>query len=55
MILVHPTDIAAAAIEEIETPSAGKKICYVVSDEHTANEVAYIIGTAIEQNSISNG
>jgi len=47
LILVHPTDIAAAAIEEIETPSAGKKIRYVVSDEHTANEVAYIIGAAI--------
>lgn len=46
LILVHPTDIAAAATEEIETPSAGKKIRYVVSDEHTANEVAHIIGTA---------
>jgi uncharacterized protein YbjT (DUF2867 family) len=47
LILVHPLDIAAAAIEEIETPSAGKKIRYVVSDEHTANEVAHIIGIAI--------
>lgn len=47
LILVHPTDIAAAATEEIETPSAGKKIRYVVSDEHTANEVAHIIGTAV--------
>jgi uncharacterized protein YbjT (DUF2867 family) len=46
LILVHPTDIAAAAIEEIESASAGKKIRYVVSDEHTANEVAHIIGTA---------
>jgi uncharacterized protein YbjT (DUF2867 family) len=49
LILVHPTDIAAAATEEIETPSAGKKIRYVVSDEHTANEVAYIIGIAIDK------
>jgi uncharacterized protein YbjT (DUF2867 family) len=47
MILVHPTDIAAAATEEIETPAAGKKIRYVASDEHTANEVAHIIGTAV--------
>jgi uncharacterized protein YbjT (DUF2867 family) len=47
LILVHPTDIAAAAAEEIETPSTGKKIRYVVSDEHTANEVAHIIGTAV--------
>ena len=47
LILVHPTDIAAAATEEIESPSAGKKIRYVVSDEHTANEVAHIIGSAI--------
>lgn len=47
LILVHPTDIAAAAAEEIETPFAGKKIRYVVSDEHTASEVAHIIGVAI--------
>jgi uncharacterized protein YbjT (DUF2867 family) len=47
MILVHPTDIAAAAAEEIETPAAGNKIRYVVSDEHTANEVAHIIGAAV--------
>jgi uncharacterized protein YbjT (DUF2867 family) len=47
LILVHPIDIAAAAIEEIESPSSGKKIRYVISDEHTANEVAQIIGTAI--------
>ncbi len=43
LILVHPADIAAAATEEIENPSAGKKIRYVVSDEHTANEVAHIM------------
>jgi uncharacterized protein YbjT (DUF2867 family) len=47
LILVHPTDIAAAAVEEIEAPSTGKKIRYVISDEHTANEVAHIIGAAI--------
>jgi uncharacterized protein YbjT (DUF2867 family) len=47
LILVHPTDIAVAAMEEIETASAGMKIRYVVSDEHTASEVAHIIGIAI--------
>jgi len=46
LILVHPKDIATAAAEEIQTP-AGKKIRYAVSDEHTANEVAQIIGAAI--------
>ncbi|MBO9198643.1 MULTISPECIES: NAD(P)H-binding protein [Niastella] len=49
LILVHPTDIATAAREEIESQPAGKKIRYVVSDEHTANEVAHIIGTAIDK------
>lgn len=47
LILVHPVDIAAAAVEEMEAPSTGIKIRYVVSDEHTANEVAHIIGSAI--------
>jgi uncharacterized protein YbjT (DUF2867 family) len=47
LILVHPTDIAAAAVEEIEAPVTGQKIRYVVSDEHTANEVAHILGAAI--------
>ena len=47
LILVHPKDIAAAAAEEIETAAAGRKIRYVVSDEHTANEVAGILGAAI--------
>ncbi|MFL5745287.1 MAG: NAD-dependent dehydratase, partial [Niastella sp.] len=47
LILVHPTDIAAAVVEEIEARATGKKIRYVVSDEHTANEVAGIIGIAI--------
>jgi len=47
LILVHPSDIAVAAAEEIEAATAGRKIRYVVSDEHTANEVAQIIGIAI--------
>lgn len=46
LILVHPKDIAAAAAEELVTPGGGT-IRYVVSDEHTANEVAQIIGAAI--------
>jgi uncharacterized protein YbjT (DUF2867 family) len=47
LILVHPKDIAAAAAEEIEISVTGNKIRYVVSDEHTADEVAHIIGAAI--------
>jgi uncharacterized protein YbjT (DUF2867 family) len=47
LLLVHPTDIAAAAVEEMEAPATGIKIRYVVSDEHTANEVADIIGIAV--------
>ncbi|MEH2329665.1 NAD(P)H-binding protein [Nostoc sp.] len=45
--MVHPRDIAAAAAQEIETPVTGKKVRYVGSDEHTANEAAHILGIAI--------
>jgi uncharacterized protein YbjT (DUF2867 family) len=45
--LVNPADIADAAAEEIERPFTGKDIRYVVSDEHTAGEVASILGAAI--------
>jgi len=47
MVMVDPRDIAAAAAEEIETPATGKKVRYVASDEHTANETAHILGAAI--------
>jgi uncharacterized protein YbjT (DUF2867 family) len=45
--LVHPRDIAAAAVEEIETPTTGQKVRYVGSDECTANEIANVLGAAI--------
>jgi len=47
LVLVHPEDIAAAALEELEAPAAGKKVRYVASDERTANEIAGILGAAI--------
>jgi uncharacterized protein YbjT (DUF2867 family) len=45
--MVHPTDIAAAAASEIETPTTEFKVRYVGSDDLTANEAAQILGTAI--------
>nr|WKN39940.1 NAD(P)H-binding protein [Tunicatimonas sp. TK19036] len=47
MVLVAPSDIATVAAEEIQTPTTGQHVRYVVSDEHTADEVAHILGTAI--------
>ena len=47
VVLVSPKDIAAAAVEEIEANTKGKKIRYVASDERTCNEIAQILGKAI--------
>jgi uncharacterized protein YbjT (DUF2867 family) len=47
IVLVAPEDIAAAAVEEFETPVTGVKIRYVGSDEMTCNEMAAILGAAI--------
>lgn len=47
IVLVSPIDIAAAIAEEIATPTIGKKVRYVASDEPTANEIASILGAAI--------
>jgi uncharacterized protein YbjT (DUF2867 family) len=44
---VSPIDIAAAVANELETPSAGRKIRYVGSEELTGNQVAAILGEAI--------
>lgn len=46
MVMVHPTDIAMAAAEELQA-SPGQKVRYVVSDVRTANETAQIIGKTI--------
>jgi uncharacterized protein YbjT (DUF2867 family) len=45
--LAHPTDIAAAAVEELVTTTAGKNVRYVVSDDRTANEIVRCLGAAI--------
>ena len=46
-VWVSPLDIAACVAEEISTPSTGRKVRYVASDELTYKEVASILGSAI--------
>ncbi|MET0463565.1 MAG: NAD(P)H-binding protein [Chitinophagaceae bacterium] len=45
--LVHPSDIAAAAAEELQQASTGKKIRYVISDITTAEQLAATLGKAV--------
>ena len=46
--LAHPTDIAAAAFEELATLDfTGKNIRYIVSDERTTDDIAKVLGEAI--------
>jgi len=47
LLLVHPEDIAAAAAEELELRSGGKRVRYIVSDLKTPAEAAGILGGAI--------
>jgi uncharacterized protein YbjT (DUF2867 family) len=47
IVMVAPSDIAAAAAEELETPATGRTVRYVASDERKANEIAHILGAAI--------
>jgi uncharacterized protein YbjT (DUF2867 family) len=47
LIWVSPLDIAAAVVDELETPLTGKKVRYVASDELTGHETASILGEAI--------
>ena len=47
LVLVHPTDIAAVAAEELARPTAGPSVRYVASDERTPNEVAHVLGAAL--------
>jgi uncharacterized protein YbjT (DUF2867 family) len=47
IVMVDTRDIAEAAAEELETPATGKKVRYVASGEHTGNEIAHILGSAI--------
>lgn len=44
---VSPIDIAAVITEELITPSVGRKVRYVVSEEYSGNETASILGKAI--------
>jgi len=44
---VSPLDIAAAVAEELVTPSEGRKVRYVASDEISCNELASLLGAAI--------
>jgi len=45
--LVHPTDIAKAAAEELVKNTAGKNIRYVVSDSRPPADFAKVLGTAV--------
>lgn len=47
LVWVSPADIAAAIVEELETPPAGHNVRYVASDERTGHETARILGAAI--------
>jgi uncharacterized protein YbjT (DUF2867 family) len=47
VVLVSPADIAAAAVEELESKTKGRKVSYVASDERTCNEIAALLGKAI--------
>ena len=47
LVMVAPSDIAAAAAEELTASGNHHNVRYVASDDRTANEVARVLGTAI--------
>lgn len=48
LFLVHPKDIAAAALDElVNLKFTGKSVRYVISDERSGNEIATVLGKAI--------
>lgn len=48
LVLVHPNDIAAVAVEELlHGGQGGKRVRYIVSDEKTTHEIAATLGAAI--------
>ncbi|MBS1564787.1 MAG: NAD(P)H-binding protein [Bacteroidetes bacterium] len=49
LVLVAPEDIAVAAAEELVSPGRGIDVRYVASDERTANEVARVLGAAVDK------
>jgi uncharacterized protein YbjT (DUF2867 family) len=49
MVLAHPVDIAEAIAESIQQPFEGKSVRYVASDLRTTDEIAKVIGEAIDK------
>jgi uncharacterized protein YbjT (DUF2867 family) len=49
ILIVSPVDIATAIADEIVTPITGRNILYVASDDRTCDEIATILGTAINK------
>ena len=49
---VSPLDIASAIAEEIDQPFAGRTVRYIASEELSPNEVAVILGEAINKQDI---
>lgn len=49
LVMVHPTDIAAAVAEELQQGFTGKSVRYLVSDETTTTQLAKTLGAAIGQ------
>ena len=48
LFLVHPSDIAAAALEELlNLGFTGKSVRYIIGDERSGNEIATVLGKAI--------
>ena len=48
-LLVSPIDIASVIAEEMEKPFSGRTIRYIASEELTCNEVAKLLGEAIDK------
>jgi nucleoside-diphosphate-sugar epimerase len=48
-LLVSPKDIASVIAEEMEKPFEGRSFRYIASEEITCNEVARILGEAIDK------
>lgn len=53
LVMVDPADIAVAAAEEIQAPTASQHVRYIASDDRTASEVAHILGAAIGKPDLS--
>ncbi len=47
LVMVHPTDIAVVAVQELQDSFEGKSYQYVASDTSEISEIVKILGTAI--------